>query len=1451
MTFATILSGFKPVDTGRLRSIARSRMTALLAILSLNLLAAAVPVTALASVAYQACSASSPLAAGTPPCLFANFEMDGNTPVDTSPGVDWSTSPFPYNRSDFTDLSSSTSDDGFVQGSDYLSQSAWVCTAHKSTPKDDLAGGSIAFGNASVGGNTHQLGYFQFNRVAGNGDTFVDFAFSKAAPPPAASTSCTGLPARQVGDVVISFVFTNGGGTDIVDAATWNGSSFTPLSTGSLGVDFVAAFSADGTYGEGALDMTASGVGPFTCHQFGSVYMDSHASGQNTSNEMKDFITAGLPPLCKTPTVATVSSSTGSVAAGTVAHDTATVSGTAGSGNPTGSVDFRLCGPLASATGCATGGTDIGSTSTSTPGTTNGNPTESFTSGNSGAINAIGTYCWGADYTAGLTTNYNNASGPIDAGNECFKVVGSTATATTSSATGAQLPGVSVTDTASVTLSAPATGAAPVGTVTFKLCDPSAACTQVGSPVALSGGSATSTPAVDGTTTPNTLAIGTYCWEATYSPTRGSSYNGSSELSHPAAECFTTGKQPTSTTTGVLSQTVDVRSGSAGVHDDADTPVFAPASTSFTPGTVTFRLYGPNSTANCGSRLVYTSAAIAGSYAAGHVTAATGSLSLATAGISTSGTYWWVATYSGDAYNNGSSSTCGSEAVQAVDASIAISPQTATNEVGSAHVFTITFTAVTAGATASGFHISPSINTTANLTQNANTCAAPTVAANTATCTYTINASATGTYVLNATGSATMGGLLVTRSTSGDPGPGGTGGATKHYVDASIGITPHSATNEVGVDHVFTITYTAAAGSAGAPTGFSISPSISPAPGTSSTTCDSPTIAGNVATCTYTINSSSAGTFTLNASGSSTMDGVTVTRSTSGNAGPGGTTGAVKHYVDASIGISPATATNVVGQAHVFTITLTAFPGGGGGPTGFSISPSISPTTGLTQNASTCASPVVAGNVATCTFTINSGATGTYSLDATGSVTMGGVLVTRSTTGNHGPGGTGTATKHYVSAALTVTPSSATNEVGQAHVFTITLTANPGEAGAPSNFVITPSVSPMNNLTQNTTTCASPGIEGNVATCTYTINADTAGTYVLNASGQVTMDGQTIQLTTVGGAGTHGPATKHYVDASIAVSPLRATNVITHQHVFTITLTAIPGSTGVPGGFGISPSLSPTANLTTDTNTCATPSVVGNVATCTYTINSATEGTYVLNATGSVTMGGVTVTRSTSGNPGPGGSGAATKNYVAPDSTLVKAERDVTTPDTSQNAGGFAAGPIAASMGDVLEYRLTYANAGRGAAGHVVVTDVVPTAHAAYLPASCTGGLSCSFSSGTNTLTWSLGNMAPGSSAVLTFRITLATDFPVGVLTQVSNFGVVTSAEEGSKPSNTVVANVQPAQAVLAATVTLPRAGFQPGTQGPDWPAVGLLALLLLALAGSASILAVRAAPTSTEDTVQ
>jgi len=462
-------------------------------------------------------------------------------------------------------------------------------------------------------------------------------------------------------------------------------------------------------------------------------------------------------------------------------------------------------------------------------------------------------------------------------------------------------------------------------------------------------------------------------------------------------------------------------------------------------------------------------------------------------------------------------------------------------------------------------------------------------------------------------------------------------------VNANILVTPHTAVNEVGNQHVFDVTVNALA-PAGQTVSFApVTTSVtgSPAPSSQSTTCGAPTVNGYQATCTVTINSTSVATYTVNASDVITINGLAITRATNGTPGPGGTGPATKDYVDASVAIGPATATNAVGAAHTFTITVTAYPGTASPVVFNSITTSISPTP--SSMSTTCGSPTVNGNVATCTMTINSTVATQYTANATAVVTIGGVQLTRTTApdGSHaGPGGSGPAIKIYGQPTIAIAPS-AVNEVGHQHVFTVTVTSLSGQTTTFNS--ITPSVTPTPD--SMSTTCGSPTVVANVATCTVTINNSTAGVFTATATAVLTVNGFQMTLTTNGSNGNSGAATKTYVDASIAIGP-SAVNEVGHQHVFTVTVTGLPGNVSFAVN-SITTSVSPTPD--SSSSTCGSPTVNGNVATCTLTINSTSAGTFTANAAADVTVDGLLLHRSTDGSngpAGPGGSGSAVKNFV-------------------------------------------------------------------------------------------------------------------------------------------------------------------------------------------------------------
>ena len=102
------------------------------------------------------------------------------------------------------------------------------------------------------------------------------------------------------------------------------------------------------------------------------------------------------------------------------------MTGTAAGGDPTGEVNFFVCGPITAPATCATGGTEVaGNPETLVSDGVAGTFTSNATSG-AFTPTAVGRYCFRAEY--GGSTIYNPSS---DSGaNECFTVTDTTATAT-------------------------------------------------------------------------------------------------------------------------------------------------------------------------------------------------------------------------------------------------------------------------------------------------------------------------------------------------------------------------------------------------------------------------------------------------------------------------------------------------------------------------------------------------------------------------------------------------------------------------------------------------------------------------------------------------------------------------------------------------------------------------------------------------------------------------------------------------------------------------------------------------------------------------------------------------------------------------------------------------------------------------------------------------------------
>src|SRR5262249_36052883 len=152
-----------------------------------------------------------------------------------------------------------------------------------------------------------------------------------------------------------------------------------------------------------------------------------------------------------------------------------------------------------------------------------------------------------------------------------------------------------------------------------------------------------------------------------------------------------------------------------------------------------------------------------------------------------------------------------------------------------------------------------------------------------------------------------------------------------------------------------------------------------------------------------------------------------------------------------------------------------------------------------------CGAPTGLGTATvTCTFTISSSSAGLFKANADAVLTIAGTF--NPVTGIHrdtdpttaaigpGPNGSSFAQKQYVDLSTSITPDKS-NEVGQQHVFNVTVTSIGGPITAA---VITTSVAPPPG-TQSTTCGAPAGVGTSTVTCTLTINNPTAGLFTANA----------------------------------------------------------------------------------------------------------------------------------------------------------------------------------------------------------------------------------------------------------------------------------------------------------------------------------------------------------------
>jgi len=351
-------------------------------------------------------------------------------------------------------------------------------TAHKANgpgEADDENGDILVLSNFSNGGTVPNIRVFEWYGV---GDV-------RLLPGVPLNSACNPAATNDVACAI-----TSGNGV----ASPW---PFDPKS----GPDNI--FSS-GAFYEGGIDLGFLGLGD-DC--FSSFLAETRSSTSITAT-LKDFVLGGFES-CGVDVTTQVSDDEVEIGTGSVnVSDTATITGTSSgtAPNPTGTVDFYLCGPSAGITSCDTTG-DLVAENVALAG--NSNPAV-VQSGNV-AVTEVGDYCWFADYSG--DDNYDPAGD--DGANECFTVTPAQPTISTSATAGPVDLGTAISDDA--TLSGTATdpdGNPASGTITFNAYGPDdATCTGTAA--------FTSTASVSGDGTYNSgdftpTEPGVYRWIASY-----------------------------------------------------------------------------------------------------------------------------------------------------------------------------------------------------------------------------------------------------------------------------------------------------------------------------------------------------------------------------------------------------------------------------------------------------------------------------------------------------------------------------------------------------------------------------------------------------------------------------------------------------------------------------------------------------------------------------------------------------------------------------------------------------------------------------------------------------------------------------------------------------------------------------------------------------------------------
>ncbi len=318
----------------------------------------------------------------------------------------------------------------------------------------------------------------------------------------------------------------------------------------------------------------------------------------------------------------TATPSGGGPAGSTLVTDTAILSG---GSSPTGTITFSLYPTYGGVPDCFGLGSPPVDTET-VPVTGNG----SYATPAGYTPSQPGLYLWNASYS-GDAGNAPAASG-------CAQVIISApaVTAITTSGGGS----VPVDGSGAFLEASLSGGSSPTGTITFDVYGPSATADCSGSPAYTAIGNVDAS--FNAHASIELTQVGIFWWTASYSGDAGNA---------PAVSGCGAGKVTASQVPAAITTTPGA-GGPVGttVQDTASVSAQVPQ----LGGTVTFSLYGPSAAADCSGTAVFDQTVTgsgSGSYTSPSFTPAQ------------AGTYWWTASYSGDADTTPAASGCGTESV--------------------------------------------------------------------------------------------------------------------------------------------------------------------------------------------------------------------------------------------------------------------------------------------------------------------------------------------------------------------------------------------------------------------------------------------------------------------------------------------------------------------------------------------------------------------------------------------------------------------------------------------------------------------------------------------------------------------------------------------------------------------------------------------------------------------